>query len=86
LTNTLKIQNGEREDEGGAPEGDRATGSVSVEGDHAVIRVPLSQVHALRVALAPCPCRAPKSNSNAEVRARLARALGTLRAAPGRRP
>ena len=53
-------------------------GSVAVEDGMAVIRLPLSQVHALRVALAPCPCRAPKSRSTNDIRQRLARSLGTL--------
>ena len=33
------------------------TASIRKDGDDAVIRIPLSKVHALRVALAPCPCR-----------------------------
>ena len=52
---------------------------VRREGDMAVIRIPLGEVHGLRVALAECPCRAPKSIETANIRQRLAKALGTLR-------
>lgn len=52
--------------------------SVRVEGGFAVIRVPLAEIHGLRVALAPCPCAAPKSIETAGIRARLERALGRL--------
>lgn len=56
---------------------DRA--SVRIEGDMCVIRVPRDEVHGLRVALAECPCKAPKSNGTKNIRQRLATALGTLR-------
>ena len=62
----------------GGAGGDEPLGSLAIEGDLAVIRLPLSQVHALRVALAPCPCRAPKSAGTDDIRRRLARSLGTL--------
>lgn len=52
--------------------------SVRVEGGMAVIRIPLREVHGLRVALAECPCRAPKSFSSADIRQRLALALGRI--------
>ena len=52
--------------------------AVRVEAGFAVIRIPLDQVHGLRVALADCPCRAPKSFATADLRQRLARALGQL--------
>ena len=55
------------------------TGSVRVEDGMAVIRIPLSEIHGLRVALAPCPCRAAKSTATADVRDRLAKALGRIR-------
>ena len=55
------------------------SGSVRVEDGFAVIRVPLAEVHALRVALAECPCKSPKSNSTAAIRTRLVRALGRLK-------
>lgn len=52
--------------------------SIREEDGYAVIRIPLSEVRALRVALAPCPCRAPKSASTEGIRQRLARALGRV--------
>lgn len=55
-------------------------GSVKVEEGMAVIRIPLSEVHGLRVALQPCPCVGPKSIATADVRQRLAMALGRIRA------
>lgn len=66
----------QREGESAAPSDH--LGSVAVEDGMAVIRLPLSKVHALRVALAPCPCRAPKSTATSDIRRRLARSLGTL--------
>lgn len=57
------------------------TASVRVEDGHAVIRIPLAEVHGLRVALAECPCRAPKSVETQGIRQRLATALGRLQAA-----
>lgn len=57
---------------------DSLGGSVTVERGMAVIRVPLREVHGLRVALAECPCKAPKSTSTATIRQRLDRALARL--------
>lgn len=54
--------------------------SVKIENGMAVIRMPLSEVHGLRVALEECPCRAAKSNATIDIRKRLARALGKLEA------
>lgn len=54
-------------------------GSVRVEDGMAVIRIPLGEVHGLRVALAPCPCRAPKSAETANIRQRLVMALGRIK-------
>jgi len=54
--------------------------TVAVEGDMAVIRVPLTELHGLRVALHPCPCRAPKSIGTADIRERLARAITVIAA------
>jgi hypothetical protein len=55
---------------------------VTVENAHAVIRIPLDEVHGLRVALGECPCKAPKSNATRVVReglaADLAKALGKV--------
>ena len=53
-------------------------GSVKREGGFTVIRVPLEEVHSLRVALAPCPCKATKSKGSAGIRWRLAKALGKV--------
>ena len=39
------------------------------------IFLPFEDVHALRIALQPCPCKAAKSNATADTRARLERAL-----------
>jgi hypothetical protein len=57
--------------------------SVKREGDEAVIRLPMSEVHALRVALEPCPCKASKSKSTQDIRARLCGALGRIEAKGG---
>lgn len=58
------------------------SGYVHAEDGYAVIRITLEDVHSLRVALHRCPCKAAKSNSTADIRDRLERALGTLAAAP----
>lgn len=52
--------------------------TVREEGDTVVIRLPKEDAHGLRVALAPCPCRAPKSIATEGIRTRLSRALGRL--------
>lgn len=57
---------------------DQALPSVRIEAGFAVIRIPLSEVHGLRVALAECPCRAPKSLATRDLRQRLAGALGKV--------
>lgn len=56
----------------------KETGRVTIEGDMAVIRIPLSEVHGLRVALHPCPCKAAKSHETIEIRDRLDKALAKL--------
>jgi len=56
-------------------------GSVKREGDFAVIKVPMSEVHGLRVVLSGCPCRATKSTPTQNVRDRLDKALARLEAA-----
>jgi hypothetical protein len=38
------------------------------EGEYAVIRIPMTKLHNLVVALEECPCKAAKSNSTAVVR------------------
>ena len=52
--------------------------SVKVEAGMCVIRLPLTDIHGLRVALAECPCRAAKSIETASIRQRLAKALGRV--------
>ena len=59
---------------------------VEATSTHAVIYLEWDQVHSTRVALAPCTCRATKSNSTQEVRERLSKALAfaeTKRAGSG---
>ncbi|WP_422049896.1 hypothetical protein [Shimia sp.] len=51
---------------------------LTKEDGYAVIRIPLSEVSGLRVALAECPCRAPKSTKTKTIRQRLVTALGRL--------
>lgn len=50
-------------------------GRITREDGCVVIRVPEKEVHSLRVALEPCPCRSSKSNATASIRQRLLRAL-----------
>lgn len=57
-------------------------GSVRREGDMVVIRVPVEDVHSLRVALAPCPCKGAKSASTASIRDRLSKALARVEVKP----
>lgn len=57
--------------------------SVRIEEGFALIRVPLSEIHGLRVALADCPCRATKSLATQDIRQRLSRALGFLQQKAG---
>lgn len=59
---------------------DEPIGKVAREGEYAVIRIPMERVHSLRVALQPCPCRAPKSQSTADIRAKLEKALARVQA------
>lgn len=59
---------------------EKPLGKLSIEDGMAVIRIPMEEVHGLRVALEPCPCRAPKSHTTAKIRRRLAKSLGVLQA------
>ena len=60
--------------------------SVKIDDDgHAVIRIPLDQVHGLRVALAPCPCRAVKSDATSATRSALDKALAQAMSKKGQR-
>lgn len=54
-------------------------GSITRDGEYAVIRIPIEDVHPLRVALETCPCKAVKSNSTASIRERLLKGLGRLK-------
>lgn len=54
------------------------TGGVSREGDMAVIRLPMSEVHSLRVALHPRLAGETTSTSTQSIRDRLDRALARL--------
>lgn len=57
--------------------------SVAIEDGLAVIRLPLAEVHGLRVVLAGCPCRATKSAGTEDIRTRLDRALARLQQRTG---
>lgn len=57
---------------------EQSPASIRVEGGMCVIRLPVADVHGLRVALAPCPCKATKSNETADIRERLAKGLGRI--------
>ena len=52
-------------------------GSVSREGDYAVIKLHVSQIHGLRVALR-CPCGSVKSAETEATRRRLDSALAAV--------
>lgn len=52
--------------------------SCKLEGEDVVIRLPRAEAHGLCVALAPCPCRAPKSSATTNIRNRLAKGLALL--------
>lgn len=54
--------------------------SIKREGDHAVIRIPMSEVHNFRCALEECPCKAPKSAVGIERRKALCAGLAKLEA------
>lgn len=52
------------------------TATAYRDGDKVVVTIPVDEVQGLRVALQPCPCRAPKSISTAAIRERFVRGLG----------
>ena len=58
-------------------------GSITREGDFAVIRVPMAEVHALRVALHPIPAGATTSAATQSIRTRLDKALARLQSKGG---
>lgn len=52
--------------------------SITRENDMAVIRIPLDEIHGLRIALQPCPCKGIKSISTSCIRDRLDKGLAKL--------
>jgi hypothetical protein len=54
------------------------TGSVRIEAGDVVIRVPVAELHTLRVVLAGCPCRATKAADTQALRDRLDKALARV--------
>lgn len=58
-------------------------GRVERQGDYGVIYIPMSQIHSLRVALRPCPCKGAKSTGTADIRARLDKGLAKLEGMKG---
>lgn len=58
---------------------------VSIEDGMGVIRIPLSEIHGLRVALNPCPCKMNKSISTDNIRQRLCAGLAKLQGMADRR-
>lgn len=54
--------------------------SVKIEGGMLVIRMPVAEAHGFRVALAECPCKAPKATATKNIRQRLSQAIGRLTA------
>ena len=55
-----------------------ASGSIKRDGDYAVIRIPLEDVHSLRVALRPVKTGETTSNSTQNIRDRLDKGLAKL--------
>lgn len=51
---------------------------VRREGDMAVIRIPMAELHGWRVALNSCPCKVAKSSETDQMRMSLVKALGRL--------
>ena len=56
--------------------------SAKLVGENLVITFPKADAQGLRVALAPCPCRAPKSTATTNIRNRLSKAIGRLLSKP----
>lgn len=52
--------------------------SVTRDGDHAVIRIPMKECHALRVALSPIRQGEPTATTTRELREALSKALARL--------
>lgn len=56
--------------------------SCKLEGEDVLIRLPKEEAQGLRVAMAPCPCRATKSTATTNIRNRLSKAIGRLLSKP----
>lgn len=56
--------------------------SVKLAGDNIVVTFPREDAQGFRVALAPCPCCAPKSTTTSNIRNRLSKAIGRLLSKP----
>ena len=52
------------------------TATARREGDYVILTVPIEEVHELRVALQPCPCKSTKSHATTRIRERFVRGLG----------
>lgn len=52
------------------------TSTARREGDHVIVTIPIEEVHELRVALQPCPCKSTKSHATTRIRERFVRGLG----------
>lgn len=46
------------------------------EGDNVIVTIPVEEVHDLRVALQPCPCKSTKSHATTRLRERFVKGLG----------
>lgn len=50
--------------------------SARREGENVIVTIPIKEVHELRVALQPCPCKSTKSHATTQLRERFVRGLG----------
>lgn len=46
------------------------------EGENVIVTIPVEEVHELRVALQPCPCKSTKSHATTRLRERFVKGLG----------
>ena len=53
-------------------------GTITREGEDAVIRLPMAEVHELRVSLQPCTCKMPKAKAGMTIRDRIEKGLAML--------
>lgn len=54
------------------------SGTISRVGDEVIIRIPISQVQNLRVALQECPCKSNKTSAGIALRRRMVQGLGRV--------